>query len=447
MKWRVFVMCEKLLDFDKYIILDILHKLNRRKNRQMEQNEKLYGKASKAIPEQVGDTETYEMQILRKKFKTKNAQQEELFKVKFPVMLQVKFGDEVHKGDTNMIQKIVLCEKGEKFSDHLELKWKTDGNGDNMDTQPMYEIDRNNRDLSQQVLTHPILHYKLFEFFTDEMATIKCSEPPKVEDSLKGFGVQSHSAKISRKIKDYQLPLKKLQMLESIGPRQSLPPNTIVNRHMWMTEKRDDFLHAFFDSIKIEFRITIGDSWDNYIAKSAPDTYLKTLTRGKVFNRNSEVNQYYNVALHTDALKKFNLRVNIGLNMLSELSAHSYQKILPKVVELDGFKCIYTRVHTYDANNQYDEPLLDVEDNPEPLPMNWFKIARKSNLVRKTTQYEDPNIRKKLVKKVGQAGVVNWVLQLFNTETNEKLLEIHKGQTRPTDKEMLMLNPAELIQE
>ena len=68
-------------------------------------------------------------------------------------------------------------------------------------------------------------------------------------------------------------------------------------------------------------------------------------------------------------------------------------------------------------------------------------------MVRKTSQYEDPSIRKKLIKRVGQAGVVKWVLQLFSAETDEKLLEINKGENRPTDLEMMKLNPHELIRE
>ena len=93
----------------------------------------------------------------------------------------------------------------------------------------------------------------------------------------------------------------------------------------------------------------------------------------------------------------------------------------------------------------YDEPLLDVEDHPEPLPMNWYKIARKANRVRKSTLYEDPMIRKKLVKRVGKGGDSSWFLILISNETEEKLLEKNMGPNRPTEKEMMVINPNQLI--
>jgi hypothetical protein len=70
------------------------------------------------------------------------------------------------------------------------------------------------------------------------------------------------------------LPLKKLQVLEEIGPREILPPNTIFNRHRSVSEKRTILTKDFLESVKFEFRITIGENWENYIAKSQPGPIL-----------------------------------------------------------------------------------------------------------------------------------------------------------------------------
>ena len=56
-------------------------------------------------------------------------------------------------------------------------------------------------------------------------------------------------------------------------------PNTILNQQKSVVEKRDDLLWEFFHGCKLEFRLTIGDNWDNYIAKSDDDeAFIQKLT-------------------------------------------------------------------------------------------------------------------------------------------------------------------------
>lgn len=47
-----------------------------------------------------------------------------------------------------------------------------------------------------------------------------------------------------------------------------MPAGTIVNRHYSIDEKREDFLKDFFETVPMEFRLTIGDVWDNSFARS-----------------------------------------------------------------------------------------------------------------------------------------------------------------------------------
>ena len=71
----------------------------------------------------------------------------------------------------------------------------------------------------------------------------------------------------------------------------------------------------FLESVTFEIRITVGENWNNYVAKSQLEPLLKTLTNSKIYDRNTETNEFQNVKLYTDALQKFNLRINVGLNM------------------------------------------------------------------------------------------------------------------------------------
>tara|TARA_B110000285_G_C14505112_1_gene329862 strand:+ start:276 stop:425 length:150 start_codon:yes stop_codon:yes gene_type:complete len=46
-------------------------------------------------------------------------------------------------------------------------------------------------------------------------------------------------------------------------------------------------LEEFFDKITLEFRLTIGDNWENYFARTETNTMLKDMANRTVFTRNS----------------------------------------------------------------------------------------------------------------------------------------------------------------
>ena len=49
-------------------------------------------------------------------------------------------------------------------------------------------------------------------------------------------------------------------------------------------------MNHFLENVNIEFRITIGENWDNYVAKSQKGPLLKDLRHKIQFVRNSEIN-------------------------------------------------------------------------------------------------------------------------------------------------------------
>ena len=68
--------------------------------------------------------------------------------------------------------------------------------------------------------------------------------------------------------------------------KKGLAAGTIVNRHYTIDEKREEFLKEFFETVTMEFRLTIGDVWDNYFAKSSGPIF-KDLAKNVKFRRNS----------------------------------------------------------------------------------------------------------------------------------------------------------------
>ena len=69
------------------------------------------------------------------------------------------------------------------------------------------------------------------------------------------------------------------------------------------------------------------------------------------------------------------MRVNLGLNMMSELLDDEFQYLLPKLQNLDHFNFVYVMAHKFSTHADYMEPLLDKNWIPEPFPAPWHKIA------------------------------------------------------------------------
>lgn len=153
-------------------------------------------------------------------------------------------------------------------------------------------------------------------------------------------------------------------------------------------------MEEFFKTVKFEFRITLGENWDHYIAKSEPEALLDDLTKGVHFKRNTEVNQFKNIIMHTNSLKEFNLRINVGLNMLSEVSKHQLNALLPKLKQIDDFDFVFTPIHRFQNPKEYFEPLIDLDEQLEPLPKSWYKLAYRALLLNQSTTYDDPTFKK-----------------------------------------------------
>ena len=91
-------------------------------------------------------------------------------------------------------------------------------------------------------------------------------------------------------------------------------------------------MEDFFKNVKIEFRLTIGEDWDDYIAKSMDNHMLWDLVHQRQFQRNTEVNQYKNVMMYTDSMQPFNLRVCVGVALDNELNMDEQKHILPDLI-------------------------------------------------------------------------------------------------------------------
>jgi len=96
---------------------------------------------------------------------------------------------------------------------------------------------------------------------------------------------------LAKNVEQYALPFKNMAAKAKIRSQTPFyPPGTIVNRQLTILEKREECMREFFENVKVEFRITIGENWEDYLAKSQDGALLKDLTAGKHFERNSEVN-------------------------------------------------------------------------------------------------------------------------------------------------------------
>lgn len=110
------------------------------------------------------------------------------------------------------------------------------------------------------------------------------------------------TSSLARNVELYELPFKRLKKLEEMKPKQQIEGHAILNRKKEIEHKREDLMEDFFKNVKIEFRLTIGEDWDDYIAKSIDNHLLWDLVHQRQFQRNTEVNQYKNVMMYTDAM-------------------------------------------------------------------------------------------------------------------------------------------------
>jgi hypothetical protein len=97
---------------------------------------------------------------------------------------------------------------------------------------------------------------------------------------------------MAENIYKYDLPLK--NFMSRMGTQDSgsaasarFPVGTVLNQHKTIAEKRMAMLEEFFDKITVEFRLTIGENWENYFARTESNNFLKEMANKRVFTRNT----------------------------------------------------------------------------------------------------------------------------------------------------------------
>ena len=92
---------------------------------------------------------------------------------------------------------------------------------------------------------------------------------------------------LAKNVALYNLPFKGLRRNENgdVRPRDFPKGYSIQNHVKTFKRKRIDFMREFFDTIPIEFRLTIGPDWDNDFAKSVNNCLLQDLCKNVEFDR------------------------------------------------------------------------------------------------------------------------------------------------------------------
>lgn len=88
---------------------------------------------------------------------------------------------------------------------------------------------------------------------------------------------KSHS--LAKNVELYNLPFKGINRNENgdVRPRVFPKGYSILNHVKTFKRKRTEFMREFFQTIPIEFRLTIGPEWENVFAKSKDNNFLADL--------------------------------------------------------------------------------------------------------------------------------------------------------------------------
>ena len=145
-----------------------------------------------------------------------------------------------------------------------------------------------------------IRDFKLQNFYVNEKS-IKVIDPKgKLKDhrpkprELKPMQFVSNS--LATNVELYELPLKAVQrddITVSIWPEGG----TVVGLKKPILRKRQELMSQFWKSMSLEFRITIGTDWENFVAKSVETDLLKNLCTDVKFDRNTQVNSFENILM------------------------------------------------------------------------------------------------------------------------------------------------------
>ena len=127
--------------------------------------------------------------------------------------------------------------------------------------------------------------------------------------------------------------------------------------------KMNNDIGSFLNSCEIEFRITIGQNWSNYLAVNKGN--MLNFFTDYEFKRGSEVNYTRNLMLFTDQLEGLNLKLSLGLTLDSESDLSHMNEI-----QLKPYM------------NKIFLPPEDFFNNEicmNGVPPNWIKLIRNEN--------------------------------------------------------------------
>lgn len=116
----------------------------------------------------------------------------------------------------------------------------------------------------------------------DPKGMLKSHEPKPRE--IKPMQFVSNS--LATNVELYELPLKAVQrddIMVSIWPEGG----SVVGLKKPILRKRLELMKQFWETMSIEFRITIGTDWDNFVANSVETDLLKNLCSNVKFDRNT----------------------------------------------------------------------------------------------------------------------------------------------------------------
>lgn len=116
----------------------------------------------------------------------------------------------------------------------------------------------------------------------DPKGMLKNHEPKPRE--IKPMQFVSNS--LATNVELYELPLKAVQrddIMVSIWPEGG----SVVGLKKPILRKRLELMKQFWETMSIEFRITIGTDWDNFVANSVETDLLKNLCSNVKFDRNT----------------------------------------------------------------------------------------------------------------------------------------------------------------
>ena len=128
----------------------------------------------------------------------------------------------------------------------------------------------------------------------------------------------------------------------------------------------------------------------------------------------------------------FNLRINIGVCLDSEIPTTDSDYLLTKMQNIDEYSHFYMHTHNYHSKKQgYNEMKINPDECPDGMPHTWFRIARQKRNMRTFSQYEDPFLQKRIVKKYVTGGIMKYFVVI--THGKRKIKEIEFGAKPPTN--------------